>query len=157
MFSGNTILGDGAVIMIIDPNGIAQAIGTATAPVAESDGDAPRADADIDTVSLLVFRAGSAEPKAVPLSLVTRLEEIDCKRIEVSGGRHLVQYRGQPDAPGAPQRGVPDPPRGHAADPGVLGRRAFDGTRGRRDRRHRRRQARDRNRVGKSRLAADAP
>ena len=28
MFSGNTILGDGSVIMIIDPNGIAQAIGT---------------------------------------------------------------------------------------------------------------------------------
>ncbi len=27
MFSGNTILGDGAVIMIIDPNGIAQALG----------------------------------------------------------------------------------------------------------------------------------
>ncbi len=29
MFSGNTILGDGAVIMIIDPNGIAQALGAA--------------------------------------------------------------------------------------------------------------------------------
>src|SRR5204862_369560 len=29
MFSGNTILGDGAVIMIIDPNGIAQSLGTA--------------------------------------------------------------------------------------------------------------------------------
>ena len=29
MFSGNTILGDGSVIMIIDPNGIAQAVGTA--------------------------------------------------------------------------------------------------------------------------------
>ncbi|MGO3934074.1 chemotaxis protein CheW, partial [Rhodopseudomonas pseudopalustris] len=28
MFSGNTILGDGAVIMIVDPNGIAQALGT---------------------------------------------------------------------------------------------------------------------------------
>ena len=27
MFSGNTILGDGAVIMIIDPNGIAKALG----------------------------------------------------------------------------------------------------------------------------------
>ena len=47
------------------------------------------------TVSLLVFRAGSPEPKAVPLSLVTRLEEIDCKKIELSNGRHLVQYRGQ--------------------------------------------------------------
>ena len=29
MFSGNTILGDGAVIMIIDPNGIAKALGAA--------------------------------------------------------------------------------------------------------------------------------
>src|SRR5436853_5098497 len=28
MFSGNTILGDGSVIMIIDPNGIAQTVGS---------------------------------------------------------------------------------------------------------------------------------
>ena len=46
-------------------------------------------------MSLLVFRAGSPEPKAVPLSLVTRLEEIDCRKIELSNGRHMVQYRGQ--------------------------------------------------------------
>ena len=31
MFSGNTILGDGAVIMIIDPNGIAKALGASVA------------------------------------------------------------------------------------------------------------------------------
>jgi two-component system chemotaxis sensor kinase CheA len=42
-----------------------------------------------------VFRAGSQQPKAVPLSLVSRLEEIDCRRIEISDGRHLVQYRDQ--------------------------------------------------------------
>jgi two-component system chemotaxis sensor kinase CheA len=42
-----------------------------------------------------VFRAGSRQPKAVPLSLVTRLEEIDCRKIEISDGRHLVQYRNQ--------------------------------------------------------------
>ena len=34
MFSGNTILGDGAVIMIVDPNGIAQALGTQVASAA---------------------------------------------------------------------------------------------------------------------------
>jgi two-component system, chemotaxis family, sensor kinase CheA len=33
MFSGNTILGDGSVIMIIDPNGIAQAIGAGAAQI----------------------------------------------------------------------------------------------------------------------------
>ncbi len=43
---------------------------------------------------LLVFRAGSSQPKAVPLSLITRLEEIDAQKIELSNGRHMVQYRG---------------------------------------------------------------
>jgi two-component system chemotaxis sensor kinase CheA len=95
MFSGNTILGDGSVIMIIDPNGIAQAIGTGAAQIPEPPADAQGAESDAKRVSLLVFRAGSTELKAVPLSLVTRLEEVDCSKIEVSGGRHLVQYRGQ--------------------------------------------------------------
>ncbi len=95
MFSGNTILGDGSVIMIIDPNGIAQAIGAGAAQVSEPAADAQRAESDVKAVSLLVFRAGSAELKAVPLSLVTRLEEVECRKIELSGGRHLVQYRGQ--------------------------------------------------------------
>jgi two-component system chemotaxis sensor kinase CheA len=56
---------------------------------------ASTAIADEDKVALLVFRAGSPQPKAVPLSLVTRLEEIDCRHIEISDGRHLAQYRGQ--------------------------------------------------------------
>jgi two-component system, chemotaxis family, sensor kinase CheA len=96
-FSGTTILGDGSVIMIIDPNGIAQTLGRA-AQVGRDD-KPERQDrqdnAANDLVSLLVFRAGSHQPKAVPLSLVTRLEEIDCRKIEVSDGRYLVQYRDQ--------------------------------------------------------------
>ncbi|MGA8614239.1 MAG: hybrid sensor histidine kinase/response regulator [Xanthobacteraceae bacterium] len=96
-FSGTTILGDGSVIMIIDPKGIAQALGR-VAQSARDDGpdrdDREEAWAD-DVVSLLVFRAGSHQPKAVPLSLVTRLEEIDSRKIEISDGRHLVQYRNQ--------------------------------------------------------------
>jgi two-component system, chemotaxis family, sensor kinase CheA len=96
-FSGTTILGDGSVIMIIDPNGIAQALGRtkalAQAEPTEAD-EAEDAHAE-DLTSLLVFRAGSPQPKAVPLSLVSRLEEIDCRRIEISDGRHLVQYRDQ--------------------------------------------------------------
>ena len=93
MFSGNTILGDGSVIMIIDPNGIAQAIGT-SAGSGEEEVEAQRNAATAKTISLLVFRAGSPELKAVPLSLVTRLEEVDCQKIELSNGRYLVKYRG---------------------------------------------------------------
>ena len=96
-FSGTTILGDGSVIMIIDPNGVAQALGrAATSRLADKPELKERDDtADQDTVALLLFRAGSQQPKAVPLSLVTRLEEIDCRKIEISDGRYLVQYRSQ--------------------------------------------------------------
>jgi two-component system chemotaxis sensor kinase CheA len=97
MFSGNTILGDGSVIMIIDPGGVSQAIGdcSTSAPGRPVEAEAEPRNALENMVSLLVFRAGSPEPKAVPLSLVTRLEEIDCNKIELSDGRHMVQYRGQ--------------------------------------------------------------
>jgi two-component system chemotaxis sensor kinase CheA len=95
MFSGNTILGDGSVIMIVDPNGIAQALGTAAAGNAGRELESQHGATTSQAVSLLVFRAGSAELKAVPLALVTRLEEVDGKKIEISNGRYLVQYRGR--------------------------------------------------------------
>ena len=97
MFSGNTILGDGAVIMIIDPNGIAKALGaagSASHEIAEENA-AARANAAEQLTSLLVFRAGSTQPKAVPLGLVTRLEELAVDKIELSNGRYMVQYRDQ--------------------------------------------------------------
>jgi two-component system chemotaxis sensor kinase CheA len=96
MFSGNTILGDGSVIMIVDPNGVAYSLGGIAASQADAEAaDTRYAKADENMTSLLIFRAGSSQPKAVPLSLVTRLEEIDARKIELSNGRHMVQYRGQ--------------------------------------------------------------
>jgi two-component system chemotaxis sensor kinase CheA len=98
MFSGNTILGDGAVIMIIDPNGIAQVLGaTASSQHDEIANEiaAMHSSTAEQLTSLLVFRAGSAQPKAVPLGLVTRLEEIAADKIELSNGRYMVQYREQ--------------------------------------------------------------
>ena len=96
MFSGNTILGDGSVIMIIDPNGIAKSVGGVAGQHAITEETAPQQHVSSeDLTSLLIFRAGSPQPKAVPLSLVTRLEELDTKKIEMSNGRPLIQYRGQ--------------------------------------------------------------
>ncbi|RMF05607.1 MAG: hybrid sensor histidine kinase/response regulator, partial [Alphaproteobacteria bacterium] len=44
--------------------------------------------------SMLLFRAGAKNPKAVPLSLVARLEDIKVEDIETADGRPMVQYRG---------------------------------------------------------------
>jgi two-component system chemotaxis sensor kinase CheA len=97
MFSGNTILGDGSVIMILDPNGIARATGLGVEGGMEGGGMQ-------DTTStlrrserhtaLLLFRAGAGAPKAVPLGLVARLENLDAARIERTGNNLVVQYRG---------------------------------------------------------------
>ena len=97
LFSGNTILGDGAVVLIIDPNGVAKMVGSGTAEQQFGYEDINEAEAadDIETVTLLVFRGGGESLKAVPLSLVTRLEEIDATKIEWVGGRPLIQYRGK--------------------------------------------------------------
>jgi len=96
MFSGNTILGDGSVIMILDPNGIAGSTGEIVGSSATAqDATAARDTHAEDRQSMLVFRAGGTDLKAVPLALVARLEEIDVSEIEHSHGKPVVQYRGK--------------------------------------------------------------
>ncbi len=96
MFSGNTILGDGSVIMILDPNGIAASTSdTKVGERSDADEELSQAIAGEDTTTMLVFRAGTEEPKAVPLSLVARLEEIDVGTVEYANGQTVVQYRGK--------------------------------------------------------------
>jgi two-component system chemotaxis sensor kinase CheA len=96
MFSGNTILGDGSVIMILDPAGVAGAIGNvATAAASSKDEASQQAENTKEKNALLIFRAGAGAPKAVPLRRIARLEEFDRKDIESVGGRQVIQYRGK--------------------------------------------------------------
>ncbi|WP_243374208.1 hybrid sensor histidine kinase/response regulator [Microvirga solisilvae] len=97
LFSGNTILGDGAVVLIVDPNGLARMVGSGSQDdqfQTETSLDQAIAAAE-ELTSLLVFRGGGETLKAVPLSLVTRLEEIEASTIEWASGRPVVQYRGR--------------------------------------------------------------
>jgi len=98
LFSGNTILGDGSVIMILDPNGIARAVGIGTGGRGEREEIAAasaEASDEAERTALLLFRAGGAEPKAVPLGLVARLEEAPAEAIERANGVLVMQYRGR--------------------------------------------------------------
>jgi len=96
MFSGNTILGDGSVIMILDPSGIARASGvTGAGEVRAVSAAQATAMQSEERTSILLFRAGSGQPRAVPLGLVSRLEHIPHDRIEGTAGRYVTQYRGQ--------------------------------------------------------------
>ena len=93
-YSGNTILGDGSVIMILDPNGIASSTGDLGQNKTDTDAEAAAIARGDDTSTMLIFRAGGNELKAVPLALVARLEEVDMDTTEQSHGTYVVQYRG---------------------------------------------------------------
>jgi hypothetical protein len=138
MFSGNTILGDGAVIMIIDPNGIAKALGASGAASTRSPTRTPpRAPTPPNNLtSLLVFRAGSPAQggAARPRDPAGR----DRHRQDRTLQRPLHGAVPRPaDAAGADGRRQ-RPDHGRPADPGVRRRRPLDGAGGRRDHRHRR-------------------
>ncbi|MGZ0188620.1 MAG: chemotaxis protein CheA [Alphaproteobacteria bacterium] len=75
VFSGNTVLGDGSVVMILDPNGLASNMGAShSSESASRRHDKAKTSQDGETAALLTFKAGAGAPKAVPLSLVARLE-----------------------------------------------------------------------------------
>lgn len=95
LFSGNTILGDGSVIMILDPGGIAKVTGENKMSEDAEKTAAENMILNSETkTSLLLFTAGISAPKAVPLSLISRLENIELADIERTDGQMLVQYRG---------------------------------------------------------------
>jgi len=116
VYAGATIMGDGRVALILDVLGIGQRSGV----LAESREQArvaaeQKTQAGTDQQRLLLFRAGSFERLAVPLSLVARLEEFPQNSIEHAGGRLVVQYRNR-ILPLAPLRDLLE---GGAGGPGL--------------------------------------
>jgi len=94
-YSGATILGDGSVIMILDPNGVAKEVSSIEGVTQAAEAEEEAENVRDDKMSLLLFRAGGDEPMACPLSLVTRLEDLDAETFERSQGHQVVQYRGK--------------------------------------------------------------
>jgi two-component system chemotaxis sensor kinase CheA len=94
VYAGATIMGDGRVALILDVLGIGRRSGVipefheATRATVEQ-----KAQLEVEQQRLLLFRAGSFERLAIPLSLVARLEEFPQSAIERAGGGQVVQYR----------------------------------------------------------------
>ncbi len=94
IYSGATIMGDGCVALILDVLGIGQRSGVLSESREQARGALEqKIQAGIEQQRLLLFRAGSFERLAVPLSLVARLEEFPLSMIERAGGSMVVQYR----------------------------------------------------------------
>ena len=98
-YSGAAILGNGSVVLTLEPACLAVAAGHTPAAAGAASVKAGPALRDSGaarkTERLLIFRAGSERPMAIPLGLVTRLEQVDAAQIKSSDAGHLIEYRGR--------------------------------------------------------------
>jgi two-component system chemotaxis sensor kinase CheA len=92
VYAGATILGDGTVVLILDAATLARRSNVLSNNIGTTTEDALGEAEIIDPV--LVVEVAEGRRAAIPLEMVTRLEEIPANSIERVGGREVVQYRG---------------------------------------------------------------
>ncbi len=95
LYAGATIMGDGKVALIIDIGGLARSsrllLEAPTKAEAGSSSLANRASVQ----RLLLFHLDGQEKYAIPLTLLSRLEEFQRNQVEQVRGKSVVQYRGR--------------------------------------------------------------
>jgi two-component system chemotaxis sensor kinase CheA len=97
-YSGVTIMGDGRIAMILDPEGISSRAGLryldeAGEPVTQ---DAVSTwERLAERQNLLMFKCSGPETFSIDLSMVARVEKIHSAQIEKIGPKEFIQFRGE--------------------------------------------------------------
>lgn len=98
-FSGNTILGDGSVIMILDPQGLINMSRKGNVGGGSPAIEPPKQEITEgvtrsgEKIALLIMKDQNSREIAVPLSLVSRLERFSKESLEMTQSGMVVQYR----------------------------------------------------------------
>ncbi len=96
LYSGATILGDGRVIVILSPDGIAEKSGLGSLSLHSQLVADPQAAPEADRrTQMLLVKSTSDTLAAVPLEAVTRIDDIARDRIEYANGAPVLQIGNQ--------------------------------------------------------------
>ncbi|MBV1700489.1 MAG: hybrid sensor histidine kinase/response regulator [Hyphomicrobiales bacterium] len=93
LYSGNTILGDGAVVLILNPLEIAGRLGFENSNEFRVFAREGKFEIPATTTRMIVFRAGDGPLKALPLSVISRVENIQTDQISLSEGRLVMPFQ----------------------------------------------------------------
>jgi two-component system chemotaxis sensor kinase CheA len=101
IFSGATVLGTGALALILDIAAIGERAGIRPATEASRPADAATTPTAAEAAripiehSMVISELRPGERTAIPLSQVERIESLPLSAIEFAGGNPILQYRGQ--------------------------------------------------------------
>ena len=90
-YSGVTIMGDGAPCLILNLVGLAERAGLAAAVAAAPEAVVPEEDADPRELQRMLLVSIRGQRFAVPMALVSRLEDVEAGRVEAVGRRRVLQ------------------------------------------------------------------
>ncbi len=97
IYSGVTILGDGKVSLILDPEGIA-AVSRITFAAAQQQQQLSESDREnimLEYQSMMMFKCSGPEMYAIDLNMVSRVETISASDIEEIGEQRYAKIRGR--------------------------------------------------------------
>jgi two-component system chemotaxis sensor kinase CheA len=95
VYAGATLLGDGHVALILDVASLARRSHLAASSRGDREQTAPTQRSGSGGVDRLLIAGVGDRRVAIPLDMVTRLEEFPASKIEHAGAREVVQYRDQ--------------------------------------------------------------
>ncbi|GAA1794919.1 chemotaxis protein CheA [Planosporangium flavigriseum] len=95
MYAGATLLGDGRVALILDVPSLARRAHLNMGAVERAQQELDAVTGTHDNVDRLLIAGVGERRVAIPLDMVTRLEEFPLERFERVGAREVVQYRDQ--------------------------------------------------------------
>lgn len=95
VYAGQTILGDGAVALILNPAGVAKRQSLTTSEDGRVSANVAAYTPPVESVSFVLFRSGGGAIKAMQMSLIARIERLPPGAIEVCDGREAVRHDGR--------------------------------------------------------------
>jgi two-component system, chemotaxis family, sensor kinase CheA len=95
LYAGTTLPDNGKPMLLLDASGLAAAIGSSQTPVqtatADQQSEVEQASDAEDSLSVLLFETCEGKQRALPLSIVERMEDIAADQIFEVAGRTVVQ------------------------------------------------------------------
>ncbi len=95
LFSGDTILGDGAVVLILNPGEIAPRLGLERVSEFKVHARAEEFVIPATRTRMILFNAGRGPVKCLPLSVISRVEHIAVAAIQTGGDCLVVPFQGR--------------------------------------------------------------
>jgi two-component system chemotaxis sensor kinase CheA len=95
LFSGSTILGDGGVVLILDPHQLSKELGDEFIEKGDEDETKLVTSQPVSSSIILIFKGEKNKRFIVPLSLVSRIDEIDVCQLSLNHQNQvIINYHG---------------------------------------------------------------